>query len=328
MFHHASDSRFAQITMEIRRRQTTDTILMVRPSKFRANEQTAVNNYYQDQTAYDSEMVTAKALQEFDTFVSTLRREGIEVIVHQDTNDGQTPDSVFPNNWISFHENGDIVVYPMFAKNRRNERKQEVIDEVEGHGFTISQVMDYTAAEEEKLFLEGTGSMVLDRENGKAYCALSPRADESLFIEFCEDYEYTPVVFTAYQTVESQRLPIYHTNVMMAIGDKVAVICLDCIDNKKEKKTVRSQLKESGKEIVNLTENQLYAFAGNMLEVRNEKGEPYMVMSTSAYESLTEIQITQIEKHTKIVHSNLETIERLGGGSARCMMAEIFLPKE
>jgi hypothetical protein len=187
--------------------------------------------------------------------------------------------------------------------------------------------MDYTSAETEGFFLEGTGSIVLDRENGKAYCALSPRADEELFIEFCEDFEYTPVIFEAFQTVNSERKLIYHTNVMMCIGDTFAVICADSIDDKKERKMVLDSLRSDEKDIILITEDQVNNFAGNMLEVKGSEGKRYLVMSSSAYQALTKKQIAQIEQHVAILHSSLDTIEACGGGSARCMMAEVFLPK-
>ena len=238
-----------------------------------------------------------------------------------------TPDSVFPNNWVSFHNNGDIALYPMFAENRRKERRDEVFIRLENEGFKIENIVDYTAAEEEDVFLEGTGSLILDRVNRKAYCALSPRADEDLFIEFCEDFEYTPIVFVANQTVEGKRLPIYHTNVMMCIAETFAVICLDSIDDKKERKNVIKHLKEDGKEIISISEAQMHQFAGNMLQLRGKGDKRYLIMSEAAHNSLTKDQINKIEKHCPIISSSLETIETCGGGSARCMMAEVFLPK-
>ncbi len=308
-------------------KQVTNTIVMIRPVRFRMNEQTAVNNYYQ-KTSDDKIDVNKNAQEEFDAFVGKLRAVGVNVIVVEDKLENDTPDSIFPNNWVSFHENGDIGLYPMFAVNRRRERRPEILDAVENEGFEIKNVVDYTSAEEDDVFLEGTGSIVLDRENRKAYCALSPRADEELFIEFCEDFEYTPVIFTAYQTVEGERLAIYHTNVMMGIGETFAVVCLDCIDDKKERKNLVNHLKNDGKEIVNITEEQVNQFAGNMLQVVGAKEQRYLVMSSAAFHSLTQNQITTIEKHCEILHSNLETIEKLGGGSARCMMAEVFLPEK
>lgn len=308
--------------------QITDTILMVRPVHFRMNEQTAVNNYYQKVIDNVSPATLLKNAQdEFDNFVQKLESVGIHVIVVDDHKETDTPDALFPNNWISFHHNGTVALYPMFAENRRTERREDILDLLEEKGFVIDQVMDYSSAEEEGFFLEGTGSLVLDRVNRKAYCALSARADEELLIEFCEDFEYTPIVFTANQTVGGARLPIYHTNVMMCIGEHLAVICLDSIDDKKERKNVAKQLKKDKKEIIDITEKQLVHFAGNMLQLQGTDGK-YLVMSNAAYQSLTPVQIRQIEKHSTILSSSLDIIEACGGGSARCMMAEVFLPKK
>ena len=301
---------------------------MIRPVAFRMNEQTAVNNYYQK--VLDGLLpatVNAKAQQEFDNFVEKLRAVGVDVTVVDDTLDPDTPDSIFPNNWISFHENGDVAMYPMFAENRRAERREEILDILEDKGFVINNIVDYTSAEEDGFFLEGTGSLLLDRENNKAYCALSPRADEELFIEFCEDFDYAPVIFEAFQTVDGERKLIYHTNVMMCLGENFAVICAECIDDKKERKMVLDNLKENNKEIILITEAQVNSFAGNMLEVRGANDKKYLVMSAAAHQCLTPTQIEQLEKHAEILSSSLDTIEACGGGSARCMMAEVFLPR-
>ncbi|MFT6749360.1 MAG: hypothetical protein ACJAQ1_001300 [Flavobacterium sp.] len=234
---------------------------------------------------------------------------------------------MLPNNWISFHENADVALYPMFAENRRLERREEILDLLEEKGFQIENIVDYTDAEEDGYYLEGTGSLLLDRANAKAYCALSPRADEELFIEFCEDFDMHPILFEAFQTVDGERKLIYHTNVMMCIGETFAVICADCIDDKKERKMVLDNLKQDGKEIILITESQVNNFAGNMLEIRGANDKRFIVMSASAHQSLSPKQIEQLEKHGEILSSSLDTIEACGGGSARCMMAEIFLPK-
>jgi len=310
-------------------KQVTNTILMIRPVQFRMNEQTAVNNYYQKiLDNLNPETVQFKAVQEFDNFVEKLRGIGVNVIVVEDTKETDTPDSIFPNNWMSFHENGSVALYPMFAENRRLERREDIFEILEKQGFKIENFVDYTSAEDDELFLEGTGSLLLDRVNRKAYCALSPRADEDLLIEFCEDFEFTPIPFISNQTVDGKRLPIYHTNVMMALAETFAIICLDSIDDKKERKNVIKHLKEDGKEIIAITEQQVNNFAGNMLQVIGANDVRYMVMSSSAYNCLTEGQKSTIEKHCKILHSSLDTIEACGGGSARCMMAEVFLPKK
>ncbi|TMM29452.1 amidinotransferase [Polaribacter aestuariivivens] len=308
-------------------KQTTNTILMIRPINFRKNEQTAINNYFQEDIDLRNAEINKKAQEEFDTYVFKLKSYGVNVIVISDTAQFDTPDSIFPNNWISFHENGTVGLYPMFAENRRLERREDILTELETQGFVIENIVDYTSAEEENLFLEATGSIILDRVNRKAYCALSPRADEDLFIEFCEDFEFTPVIFVANQTVEGKREAIYHTNVMMCVAETFAVICLDTIDDKKERKNVLKHLKEDGKQVIEITESQMNNFAGNMLQVRGENDELFLVMSKTAHDSLTQSQIAKINNHCKIISSSLETIETCGGGSARCMMAEVFLPK-
>ena len=307
------------------KKQITNTVLMVRPVRFRMNEQTVVNNYFQEEMDLKNDEINRQAQQEFDVLVEKLRTVGVKVIVVDDIYEQNTPDSVFPNNWITFHQNGDVAIYPMFAENRRRERREDILDKVEAEGFDIENVYDYTDAEKENIFLEGTGAMVLDRVNRKAYCALSPRADEELFIEFCEDFEYTPVIFKAYQQVNNEQLPIYHTNVMMALGVDFAVVCLDTITDKSERKNLLHHLKEDKKEVINITPKQMEQYAGNMLQVQG-KDSTYLVMSDAAYNSLTPEQRETIEKHTAIIHSNLETIETCGGGSARCMMAEGFNP--
>lgn len=308
---------------------TTDTVFMVRPIQFRLNEQTAVNNYYQDQdVSIKNSTANNKAQEEFDAFAKALKDHGINVIVAEDDNKYDTPDSIFPNNWISTHENGDLALYPMFAENRRLERRPELLDLLEEHGFEIKNVVDYTSAEEDEVFLEGTGSIIIDRKGNKAYCSLSPRADEGLFIEFCEDFEIFPVIFTAYQTVAGKRKPIYHTNVMMALGEDYAIVCLDAIDDKSERKNVVHHLQETGRKIIEISEEQVESFAGNMMQLKNKEGKLFMVMSTQAYESLSSYQRDQTRLHNDIIHSDVSTIEQLGGGGVRCMMAEVFLPRK
>ena len=307
------------------KKQITDTVLMIRPVRFRTNEETIVNNYFQKGINITQEEINRKAQQEFDTLVQKLREVGVHVIQVEDIYEQDTPDSIFPNNWISFHNNGDVAIYPMFAENRRRERREDILDIVEEAGFEIENVFDYTEAENEGIFLEGTGAMVLDRIHRKAYCALSPRASEELFIEFCEDFEYTPVIFRAFQKTDGELKPIYHTNVMMALGRTFAIVCLDTIEDKNERKNLLNHLKEDKKEIITISREQVDYYAGNMLEVKG-KEHSYLVMSQTAYESLTPQQIEAIERHTQILYSDLSTIEICGGGSARCMLAEVFLP--
>ena len=302
---------------------------MIRPLAFNYNVQTAVNNHYQNANdfASNSNQINLTAQTEFDNFVLKLRSFGVDVIVFQDDDKFDTPDSVFPNNWISFHSNGDIALYPMFAKNRRNERWEDVVKYIEKNRYLINDVIDYSSAEESNIFLEGTGSIVLDRLNRKAYCAVSERSNEELLIEFCEDFEYTPVVFNAFQSVNEARELIYHTNVMMCVADNFVIICLDCIDDKKEKNNVIAHLKDDGKEIIEISENQVNSFAGNMLQILDRNSNSLLIMSESAYNVLTRAQKDIINKYAKIIFSSLNTIETYGGGSARCMMAEVFLPK-
>jgi len=302
---------------------------MIRPLAFNYNVQTAVNNHYQKANDFNSNsnQINLTAQTEFDNFVLKLKSFGVNVIVFQDDDKFDTPDSVFPNNWISFHSNGDIALYPMFAKNRRNERREDVVKCIEKNGYPINNVIDYSFAEESNIYLEGTGSIVLDRLNKKAYCAISERSNEDLLIEFCEDFEYSPIIFSAFQSVNEVRELIYHTNVMMCVADNFVIICLDCIDNKKERNNVISHLKGDGKEIIEISENQVNSFAGNMLQILGRNNNPLLIMSESAYNVLTSFQKDIINKYVKIVFSSLNTIETYGGGSARCMMAEVFLPK-
>jgi len=308
-------------------RQSTNSILMIRPNNFGFNEETANDNHYQNKEFFESNS-NKNAQKEFDNMVNNLKQNGISVHVFQDDDINYTPDSIFPNNWISFHENGDIGLYPMYAKNRRLERRPEVLEFLEEQGFGIENIVDYSGAESENKFLEGTGSMILDRENRIAYCSISNRSNEDLFIDFCEDFEFTPVLFNSFQSVGDERLPIYHTNVMMCVTMSYVIICLDSIDDKKQRKNVCEFIKKSEKELINISENQLEKFAGNMLELLNGKGESVLVMSKSAENSLSENQKNTITNYSKIISSDINTIELCGGGSARCMMAEIFLPKK
>lgn len=296
-------------------------LLMVRPSRFGFNAETAVNNAFQ--VAGDQSNVQEKALQEFDHFVQTLRDNHIDVLVVQDTEEPHTPDSIFPNNWISFHKNSTIVLYPMFAENRRLERKETVMDAIRSR-YNIDSTIDLTKNEAQDIFLEGTGSIILDRKQKIAYANISPRTDKNLFKEFCEEMGYEPVIFEA---KDEQGKDIYHTNVMMCVGDRYAVICLDCIPEA-QRDEVRAALENSGKTIITISYDQMNHFAGNMLQVENTAGEKFLVMSTQAYKSLSQEQISAIENFNPIIHVPLYTIEQNGGGSARCMMAEILLPKK
>lgn len=304
--------------------QTTDTVLMIEPVAFGFNEQTAVNNYFQVQQEGN---VQDKALKEFNDFVEKLRAKDINVITIKDTLEPKTPDSIFPNNWVSFHADGKVVLYPMFAENRRLERRDDIINQIKEQ-FEVTEVIDYSGAEKDNLFLEGTGSMIFDHDNKIAYGSVSLRLDEGLFRKFCSDFSFQPVVFHSYQTAGEERLPIYHTNVMMCVADQFVVICLDCIDDELEREKVIETIKNSGKELIEISEDQMQNFAGNMLQVQNKSGEKFLVMSESAYKSLNRDQVSAIEKYCEIIYSDLEVIETNGGGSARCMLAEVFLPKK
>lgn len=294
---------------------------MIRPVRFGYNAQTAVNNAFQVQDA-NQEAVMQKATQEFDAFVSRLREAGVDVTVVQDSEDPHTPDSIFPNNWVSFHADGTLILYPMYAPNRRLERKPAVLEAI-AENFIISQQVDFSGAEANDIFLEGTGSMVLDRENNISYACISPRTDAGLLQEWCKKTGYKSMAFDA---VDEKGTAIYHTNVLMAVADKYVVICLDAIPKQQERDMVVQTIINSGKQIVPISFDQMNHFAGNMLQVENATGEKILVMSTQAWQSLAEEQQAILASFNKIVHSSLNTIESNGGGSARCMMAEVHLP--
>ena len=300
---------------------TTSHLLMIRPVRFGFNAQTAVNNAFQVADANQQE-VERKAIAEFDGFVEKLRNAHVDVTVVEDTPEPHTPDSLFPNNWISFHSNGTIVLYPMFAENRRLERKPTVLAAIKNK-FLIQQTEDMSVYENRQLYLEGTGSMVLDRDNRFAYACLSPRTDRQVLEDFCTRMNYTPVVFNS---MDEKSQPIYHTNVMMCVADRYVVICLESIPDEKEKNNVIEKIKGSGKSIISIRLSQMNHFAGNMLQIENSSGEKILVMSSQAYESLSPDQINELSGFNTILHSSLHTIESNGGGSARCMMAEIHLP--
>ena len=306
--------------------QTTDTVLMIEPIAFGYNAQTAENNYFQ--INQQSEETQQKALLEFNLFVEKLQAKGINVITIKDTLEPHTPDSIFPNNWVSFGNDGKVFLYPMFAHNRRDERRLDIMETLKNKGFQIDEIVDLSHSEKENIFLEGTGSIIFDHENKLAYGSVSLRLDEKLFVDFCKNISYKPIVFHSFQTAENNRLPIYHTNVMMCVADKFAVICLDCIDDAQERELVKTTLLNSGKEIIEISEHQMQNFAGNMLQLHNDKEEKFLIMSQTAYQSLLPEQILQIEKYSEIIYSDLHTIEINGGGSARCMLAEVFLPKK
>lgn len=306
--------------------QTAKTVLMVEPIAFGYNSQTAENNYFQKEQKETD--IQEKALQEFNNFAAKLREKGINVITVKDTLNPHSPDSIFPNNWVSFHEDGTVALYPMFALNRRVERRPEILERLKDEGFKINTVEDFSPFENEEKYLEGTGSMIFDHDYKIAYGSVSLRLDEELFRNFCSKFGFTPIVFHSYQNVGDQRLPIYHTNVMMCVAEQFVVICLDCIDDEMEREKVQEVIKSSNKELIEISEDQLQQFAGNMLQVQNEEGDKFLVMSETAYKSLTKEQVERIENYCEIIYADLNTIETNGGGSARCMLAEVFLPKD
>ncbi|HPW89009.1 MAG TPA: arginine deiminase-related protein [Kaistella chaponensis] len=306
--------------------QTAKTVLMVEPIAFGYNSQTAENNYFQKEQKETD--IQEKALQEFNNFAAKLREKGINVITVKDTLNPHSPDSIFPNNWVSFHEDGTVALYPMFALNRRVERRPEILERLKDEGFKINTVEDFSPFENEEKYLEGTGSMIFDHDYKIAYGSVSLRLDEELFRNFCAKFGFTPIVFHSYQNVGDQRLPIYHTNVMMCVAEQFVVICLDCIDDEMECEKVQEVIKSSNKELIEISEDQLQQFAGNMLQVQNEEGDKFLVMSETAYKSLTKEQVERIENYCEIIYADLNTIETNGGGSARCMLAEVFLPKD
>ena len=305
-------------------KERTNSILMIRPYDFGYNKETSYDNHYQKLIPNTS----LQALREFDKMVDMLRINGIDTHVFLDDNLNHTPDSVFPNNWISLHQSGEVCLFPMLARNRRLERKPEIFSFLNIRGFKIDNIIDYSSYELDNIFLEGTGSMILDRKNKTAYCSLSKRSNEKLFNKFCKDFKFDPIAFSSFQTYNNKRVPIYHTNVMMCVAVDYVVICLASIDDNNQKKNISDYIKNSGKELIEISEKQVENFAGNMLELENKEGESILVMSKSAEDSLNENQKNTITKYSRIVSCDINTIEVCGGGSARCMMAEIFLPKK
>ena len=294
-------------------------ILMVRPYQFYFNQQTAANNFFQSNI--NIENANELAIAEFDAMVEKLRAHQIKVNVIQDTKDPSTPDSIFPNNWVSTHEGGTLCLYPMFAQNRRAERKSTVIDFLESN-YKIENTLDLTDLEKEGIFLEGTGSMVLDHQNKLAYGCLSERLDKNAFYEWCDKMQFKAIAFKA---VDDKAQPIYHTNVMMCMANQFVVICLESIPNEQEKQIVLESFKKSNKEVIEISQDQLNHFAGNMLQVFDTNEKPHLIMSEQAHTSLDPAQLKSLEKYNPLLPISIPTIEALGGGSTRCMMAEIYL---
>ena len=308
--------------------QTTSHLLMIRPVQFAFNPQTAVNNAFQVaspwSTPTNESLIHTQALEEFDRFVGVLHQQGpLDVTVLQDPPHPSTPDSIFPNNWISFHPDGVVCLYPMFAVNRRQERKPTVLQQLT-RNFIIKRTIDLTDFERDNLFLEGTGSMVLDREHKIAYACLSPRTEATVLKAFCEEMGYEAVVFKA---VDDEGRAIYHTNVMMSVAENFVVICLQSIADGRERQGVLEKIQQTDKEIIEISLEQVKEFAGNVLQVRSSSatGERLLVMSSRAYASFTQDQMRRLTAFSRVLHAPLTTIETYGGGSARCMLAELFL---
>jgi len=310
--------------MNTTRFQTTDRVLMIRPARFAANAETAASNRYQlaEPAEEDSEL-HGQAAAEFDGLASALREAGVDVIALDDTREPHTPDAHFPNNWVSFHASGMVVLYPMLASSRRAEVRPELVDRLEDeHGLAWSRCLDLTGLAKVGAFLEGTGSLVLDRANRVAYACLSPRTTERGLAAFADHTGYAIESFRA----EDRGDAVYHTNVMMGLGPAFAAVCLEAITNEHERERVRARLERSGREIVALTRAQMGSFAGNLLALRSRDGEPLIAMSDAAWNALDGSQRETLERHGRIVHAPLATIEAHGGGSARCMLAELFAP--
>lgn len=308
--------------MALIRKQATNRVLMVRPALFGYNAETATNNSFQKETGVP-EAVAREAKKEFDSYVNLLRDHGVDVWVIQDSKTPHTPDSIFPNNWFSTHITGELVLYPMYAPNRQQERKLPILATV-GEMEGVERIINLSGYERDNCFLEGTGSMVLDRVNRIAYCCVSERTHMKVLEEFCSELDYRGLMFS---TTDAAGAPIYHTNVMMCVATDYAVICLECIRDEEERRAVEESLTTTGHRIVAITNEQVEHFAGNMLELRSEAGESLLIMSAEARRSLTEEQVALIEQYSTIVAPELSVIEKNGGGSARCMLAEIFLPQ-
>lgn len=297
----------------------TSRILMISPDKFRNNELTLSDNSFQSRVIKNTS-ISDRAISEFEILKESISKRGVDVHAITDDSEFDTPDAVFPNNWISFHHHNRAVLYPMFAINRRFERKSSALKKLSDQGIKIDIIKDYSHFENDKKYLEGTGSIVLDRYNKLAYCSLSKRSDPDLFNIFCSEMNYKPIVFNSLY----QSKPIYHTNVMMSICNNFSIICLDSIEDENQKKDVITYLKNSNLEIIDIEIDQMCSFLGNCIQLVNSKSNPLLVMSSRAFNSIKNSQLKVIEKHTEIIHSDIKTIEDNGGGSARCMIAEIF----
>ena len=310
------------------KKQITNNLIMIRPKHFNFNKETAENNHFQKKDErLSNEKILKKATSEFDKMVLQLLKNKIDVTVFDDKKEIVTTDSIFPNNWISFHQNGLVFIYPMFSENRRKEKRLDILEKL-NEDYEIKKVVDFSSYEDKSVFLEGTGSMILDRQHKICYASISERTNKLALKDFCKKASYEPIIFKSYQKVGAKQKLIYHTNVMMCIADKYAIICLDSIDNIDERKYVIKKLIESKKEIIEINEKQCNNFAGNMLQLKNNENKKFLIMSKSAYDSLSKEQLKLITSYNEIIYSSLDTIEKLGGGSARCMITENFLRRK
>jgi hypothetical protein len=303
--------------------QSTDSVLMIRPGRFYPNPETAADNAFQSNADRDSGVLTLMARKEFDAAVQTLRTAGVNVHVFEDTAEPEKPDAVFPNNWISTHHDGRIALFPMYSALRRRERRQDIVEDLCKH-YRVIEVIDYSAFEDEGYYLEGTGSLVFDHVNKIVYVSLSNRSNPKVIQRFANDFSYEPVTFTS---IGPNGQSIYHTNVMMCIGTAFAMVGLETIPNTAERHQVRARLEKTGKEIVELSADQIANFAGNAIELQNKSGEKLLVLSSRAARALAEDQRERLSRYARLIPLELPTIE-LGGGSARCMIATIHLPPQ
>ena len=310
------------------KKQITSSLIMIRPRHFNFNLETAENNHFQkEEKILSDEKILKKAIKEFDNLVDKLLKNKINVTVIDDREDVKTTDSVFPNNWISFHQNSLVFIYPMFSENRRKEKRKDILEKLDNE-YEIKKIIDFSSYETDSIFLEGTGSMVLDRQHKICYASISERTNKLALKDFCKKASYEPIIFKSYQKVGAKKKLIYHTNVMMCVAEEYVLICLDLVHNKDEKKNIINTIQKTKKEIIEISEKQCNSFAGNMLQVSNIKNDKFLVMSNSAHNSLEKEQRIKLLKYNKIIHSDLTLIEKLGGGSARCMIAENFLQKK
>ncbi|OIP84418.1 MAG: amidinotransferase [Porphyromonadaceae bacterium CG2_30_38_12] len=303
-------------------KQNTNTILLVEPVAFGYNAQTAKNNFFQHEDEREASEIQELALKEFRAMVKALHDVGIKTIVVKDTVEPHTPDAIFPNNWVSFHSGGEVVIYPMYAPNRRNERRLDIVNQA--IGGNNRKIISLIAFEDSNKYLEGTGSLILDRKHHIAYASISERTDATVVAEFCSRLNYQSVLFHSFQTFSGKRCPIYHSNVMMSVADHYVVICMASIENVSERLQLIVSFEKTGKEIIDISEAQMHAFAGNVLQVQNAVGQKILILSQTAYQSLSKSQIDKLTKYNKLLPIAVPTIEHYGGGSVRCMMAEIF----